>query len=498
MYVIGLDVGTTRTKATLFDIDGTVVATAYREYPLLAFSDGGIEQRAQDWWSALVDTIKEVSSTIRQKDDIRALSISTQGGSCVLTDKDGNALANVQSWMDARPAAFLDKMDGISSYFRSAIGRNLSGMQMLAPRALWYQEKEPDLWKRAERFLTTADYLNLRLTGNAVTDQTNAAATFLYNMEQKGWDHRILEYCNIKPSMMSDVIRSGERVGNLKKNVADELDLSEKTIVASGAQDQYASAVGAGAMNDGDVILGTGTSWVVLAISDHLEADSYIGYSPHAIDGKYGIMKSLSTGGIGMEWFKRNFFSDSAEANTKETFKQIDAEAQKRLTNSPDLFFFPYFNGQTFPHYKPDTRASFMGVSLHHDKYDLGLAIMEGVVFDAALILKEFRRRKYATDRVKFIGGASKSHLWTSILQNVIGLPIEVFRQLEVGCAGAAAFAAVAAGMSSSIRDAAALFSNAHLELIAPSEDAMHVYYQAKSKQYEKLLSNIEAFYEMT
>jgi len=501
VYILGADIGTTGTKTMLIGEAGAREGYAYQEYPLITLADGGIEQRAQDWWLTLAGTVREATAGIAGKHQIKALSLSTQGGSCVLLDGNDEPLINAHSWMDNRPDSVLGAFSDMDErYFYQASGWRLSGL-MMAARAVWFRRNRPEAWARAKRYLTTADYVNLRLTGRAAIDPTNAAMTQLFDIRTMDWDDKILAAAGVPRSLLPDIVPSGEVIGTLTPAAAKELGLNEGTLVVSGAHDQYAAAVGAGAFEPGDMLLSTGTAWVLMGIAGKLTYDyeDFLGVGNHALKGLFGALTSIPTAGAGLEWYRKNFAEQEMKggALSRVSFKKLDGAAEARIEKNAGLFFFPQFNGRLFPRWTPKSKASFMGLSLEHDSYDMALAIMEGVAFDMMMNIEAYAAKGFPCEQLKLLGGASKSRLWTDILRDVTGLPLMRFREADVTCLGAASLAAAGCGLFPTVRDAAQTITKGAVECMDAPAGGRREHYAKKFSLYKARLPEVERFYQI-
>lgn len=498
MYVLGVDIGTTGTKTMLIGETGRHEGYAYQDYPLIALADGGIEQRAQDWWRTLVSTVREATSGVAHKEEIKALSLSTQGGSCVLLGDNGLPLDNAHTWMDKRPDSVLGAFAGMEKHFYRTSGWPLGGA-MMAARAVWFQRNRPGIWARARRYFTTADYASLRLTGRAAIDATNAAMTQLFDIRSMDWDDAILSAAGVPRSMLPDIVSSGNPIGTLTPEAAEDLGLAEGTLVVSGAHDQYAAAVGAGVYEPGDMMLSGGTAWVLLGITGKLayDEDDCLCVGNHALPGIFGALSSIPTAGIGLEWCRKNFMKTQVQDGVQSliSYEALNEAAEARIRKDADLFFFPHFGGRGFPRWAPNSKGSFMGLSLEHDSYDMALAIMEGVAYDAAINIEAYAAKGFPCERLSLLGGASKSRLWTDILRHTTGLPLARFREADVACFGAAAFAATACGMFPSVRIAAKAINRCSVELLGEPGGPLREHYAQKYERYKKRLPFVEGFY---
>lgn len=498
MYVLGIDIGTTGTKSMLISSKGEVLTSAYREYGLIT-PGNFVEQKAEDWWTTVVDTVKECMQSLSDSSQVVALSMSTQGASMALCDKDGSPMGNAITWMDNRGAECVETLDAKLPkdfvYLTTGWGTSAA---LMATKILWLSKHNPEALKATHKILTTVDFVNYKFTGRYAIDQTNAGITQLFDINKQCWSAEILEACGITEEILPEVVPSGEVIGTLTAEAAAELGLTTATKVVSGFHDQYAAATGAGALSAGDVLLSTGTAWAPLGISDKLLYDttSHLVVGNHVNPGLYGTLCTVATAGVGLEWLRRNFGRQKIEGGSLrlDSFAEIDMEAKKRRENTKDLFFFPFFNGSGFPRWNDSVKATFAGLSLSHDVYDMALAVMEGVAFAMAEVLDGYAKKGLVPKSLRLVGGASKSPLWTEIISNVTGLPITRFKEANIACIGAAAAAGFGCGMFSSFAEASEMMFDV-TEHPAPS-GALRDYYEEKYARYLKMAPAMEEMYQ--
>ncbi len=501
MYVLGVDIGTTSTKAMLADERGRVAAASGNvSYPLLTPGEGRVEQRAQDWWDTFVKASRECLGQVPDPEAVKAVSFSTQGGSIVFTDGKGEPLSNASVWMDGRGRDYLpDYIETLGErHVYHASGWRIGGAMAMA-KLPWYREHEPRLLRDAKKLLTTADYVSFKLTGRYTIDGTNAAMTQLYNIQTEDWDETILDAAGISRDLLPEPVRPGEPLGTLTEEAAAALGLPRSVLVVAGAHDQYCAATGSGALNDGDILLSTGTAWVALGISEKLifDDEGYIGVGRHVLPGLYGALVSVPTAGVGLEWLRNGFAPQRlAEGElTRESFAMIDREAAGRRQKAKELYFYPHFGGSGYPRWSRGSRSSLMGLRLEHDFYDVALAVMEGVAFDVNLVLEAFAEKGMTGKRLKLLGGASKSPLWTEIVSAVTGLPIDKYTEANVACMGAACLAGTGCGMFPSVREAAATIAS-YERLEAPAGE-LRRFYKEKYEGYKRGLDFVEEYYHI-
>lgn len=476
--VIGLDVGTTGTKAAVCDPQGRVLGKAYCEYDLHFTKDGGVEQNAADWIGAVRTTVREaVAASGATPDSIAAISLSTQGGSVWARGEHGEALTPVMTWMDGRAHAEADDL-------RMLAGERLyraSGWQVGAgfdaAKLLWLRRNRPEVFEKAVGFDTTLETVNRYLTGKSVTDPTNAAIRILYNIRERRYDPEILSLLGLDESRLPEVLPTGTVIGSLTDRAARELGLPRSVLVCNGAHDQYCASLGAGAIRAGDVLVATGTAWVVLGITDRLIfSGNHISPGIHPVEGLYGAMASLVSAGSVLKWYKNLVGSD---------YGTLDAGAETHRDRAKDLFFIPYLAGAGFPHENPDEPARVIGLKLSHDRYDLARALMEGVAFEARWVLEELKRLGCPAGKLIMTGRTAHSNLWRGILRDVTGCEILVTEEADTCCIGAAMLASVGAGIRSSLSEAAEQMTRIAVRDLPQAEGV--AFYNEKYRRYREL-----------
>ncbi len=448
-YLIGIDIGTTGTKALLFSEDGALLGQAYRAYPLFTPAVGQSEQAAEDWWGAVVDTVRALCEGKEIGKEVLAISLSTQGGTLVPVDKTGKPLRNAIVWNDGRAsaqrAAFQKEVGDARMYEKT--GWPLSdGLPALLIR--WLKQNEPSVFEETAGFLTVPDYISLKMTGIEAIDPSNAGINQFTNIQTLTYDKDLLHFSGISEEKLPKIKKSGEVIGHLLPEAAEALGLSTDTVLVSGAHDQYAVALGAGATEAGDMLIGSGTCWAVTALSDTLDFTRGLSQSVSAIAGLYGSLWSLSSGGACLDWLRGNVASPHAEGAID--YKTLNEEVEKRQAAAEGLFFFPFSAAGGGK--EPFRRATFTGLDLSHDRFHMARAVMEGVCFEIAWMLESFSQ-KPKEGGIKLTGGATKSRPWVDLISNILGLPVRIPAVADLACVGASILAGVGAGVYESAEE---------------------------------------------
>jgi len=475
MSVLGIDIGTTGCKAILIDRENAVIGHGYAGYGYKSYGDGRVEQNPEDWYQAMTEAAKQALKG-HDAEYIQAISMSTQGGSSCLLDENDNIITPAITWMDSRAERQADELDELlgGDYIYLTTGwKSHAGLDMA--KARWIQENEPAWMEKAKYFVSTLEYIQFRLTGVMSIDPTNAAMRQMMNLQTLTWDSRILSAVTLEQEKLPPITPVGTFLGPLLPQAALEMGLTTHTVVFQGAHDQYCGALGSTAFHPGDLMVSTGTAWVILATVDHVVSTStYISPGPHVLPGVYGALASLSTGGAALDWIK---------SNAKDlTYLKIDEYAHCCHEGNRNLLFYPYLTGAGYPIWKSSFKASFLGLELYHTSEDLAVACMESIAFQLRLMIEDYEKNSIAVNCIKITGGAAKSSAWLKIIQSVIRRPVYVAEVKDAACIGAAAIAGVGVGMYADYDEAVS-----HFTRLTPVESAssdMNSYYEKKYKKF--------------
>ena len=441
-YLLGVDVGTTGTKSLLFSEDGRLLGHAYRGYETKTPGVSRSEQNAEDWWQAVVQTVREACGGEEIGRNVAAISLSLQGGTMVAVDENGQQVRPAMVWSDKRcqqqQEAFLKEIGDDRTMYETTgwhLGRGLNALQIR-----WMKDNEPEVFAKTAMFLSVPDYIALRMTGIPAVDLSNAGINQLADIRKEAYDPKLLQFTGITQEKLGKIVHSGDVIGCLTQEAADVLGLTTDNVLVAGAHDQYAVAVGAGACKAGDMVIGSGTAWVVTAIGDQPDFSSGLNQSVSAVPGLWGSLWSLGSGGVCLEWLRKQIGSSDEVL----PYDLINQEIQTRGAAEEGLYFVPFT--AKISKERQLTKGTFLGMSLSHDKFHLARAIMEGVVFQIRWMTELFGIQPSA-DGIKLAGGATKSLPWCQLLADIFGLPVKIPEVADLACVGAAVIAGVGSGV---------------------------------------------------
>ena len=445
-YYIGVDLGTSAVKLLLMDQDGNVVNTVSREYPLYFPYPGWSEQKPEDWWEQTKEGIRHLVEPV-DSSLVAGISFGGQMHGLVILDEQDRVIRPAILWNDGRTGKQTDYLNQvIGKETLSKYTANIAFAGFTAPKILWVKENEPENFSRICKIMLPKDYLAYCLTGVHCCDYSDASGMLLLDVQHKCWSEEMLEICGIRKEQMPALFESYEKVGTLKPEVAKELGLSENCIVAAGAGDNAAAAVGTGTVGDGQCNVSLGTSGTVFISSKEFGVDP--NNALHAFahsDGHFHLMGCILSAASCNKWWMDEILKTKDYAGEQKGIQTLGEN---------QVFYLPYLMGERSPHNNPDARAMFVGMSMDTTREDMTLAVLEGVAFGLRDSLEVARSLGIRIDSSRICGGGAKSPLWRQIIAAVMNVKLEIIESEEGPGYGAAILAAVGCGTFESVESA--------------------------------------------
>ncbi|HPO16888.1 MAG TPA: xylulokinase [Candidatus Hydrogenedentes bacterium] len=501
--VLGLDVGTSGTKAIAMNAEGKLLASALVEYPLYSPKPNWAEQDPADWKRAAFDALKQLAGRINPR-EVKALGLTGQMHGSVFLDAKNQVLRNALLWCDQRTAdqcAAITEKVGEKRLLEMVSNPALTGFT--APKILWLRDHEPALYDRLKKVLLPKDYIRFELTGEFATDVADASGTLLFDVKNRCWHKELMSVLGIDPEFMPASYEGPEITGYLSKDAAKKTGLPAGIPVVAGGGDQAAGGVGCGIVRTGVISASLGTSGVVFAFADTVSTDpeGRVHTFCHSVPGKWHVMGVMLSAGGALQWF-RNTLCQSERAVGEQTgvdpYEYITAEAAQVPVGCEGLIFLPYLTGERTPHKDPYAKAAFLGLSLRHTKAYMARAVLEGVAFGMRDSLEIMRGMGITTSEVRASGGGARSSVWKQILADTGRVPMVTINVDEGPSYGAAILASVAAGMYANVEEAcdAIIHETARLEPnpknLAPYDQWFKEYqaaYQALAPSFRRIAS---------
>ncbi|MBR4656242.1 MAG: FGGY-family carbohydrate kinase [Oscillospiraceae bacterium] len=477
MYIIIYDFGTSSVKTCLFDVDSEIrlVSSATASYGLYISDDGGAEQDAEEWWAALCSTTREL---FRKSDvkpgEIEGMAACTQFQGSVFVDENGVALRRPMNYLDQRGVKEykacmgrgIVKVSGCSLYklVRNLIVNYAGSTSAKDPvwKYKWVENNEPEVYRKAYKWLDVCDYLLARLTGRIVRTADSAFATFLYDTRKgkEGWNKGLLKMYKLDPKHMPDLIESTDLAGGLTEQAANDLGLVKGIPVFGGGGDTTFVNIGAGCTRPGDTHIYVGTSGWVSTFLDRQTVDinAMITGVLSAKRGYFNYYAELETAGKCFEWVMDHLALDEVgvylehtrvtdvESRYKSLYDYLSEEVSKVPPGANGVIFTPWLHGNRCPFEDSKAGGMFFNLRIENGKRDMIRAVLEGICYHLRWLLECEAKKVKTSDPIRFVGGGALSPVTCQMLADITGRTIETINNTrEVGAIGAAL--AVASGV---------------------------------------------------
>lgn len=487
MLYIGVDLGTSAVKLLLMNEKGEILNITSKEYPIFFPKPGWSEQNPTDWWEKSVEGIKELTKDY-DKSQVAGISFGGQMHGLVILDENDEVIRPALLWNDGRTAAETDYLnEKIGKDKLSQYTANIAFTGFTAPKILWIKNNEPDNFAKIKKIMLPKDYLAYKMTGNHCTDASDASGMLLFDVKNRCWSKEMMEICSVKEEQLAKVYESYEAVGHLTPEAAEALGLSTDVVVAAGAGDNAAAAVGTGTVGDGSCNISLGTSGTIFISSKNFGVDENNALHSFAhADGKYHLMGCMLSAASCNKWWIDTIIGTNDYAKEQESITKLGEN---------NVYFLPYLMGERSPHNDPDARGTFIGMTMDTTRSDMTQAVLEGVAFALRDSLEVARKLGIKIDRSKICGGGAKSPLWKKIIANVLNVKIDVIESEEGPALGGAMLAAVACKEFDSVEAAADAIVKI-TDTIEPDEKLVEAY-NKKYNVFKQLYPQLKPIYKV-
>jgi len=450
--LLGLDIGTTGCKASIFNDNGLLIAKTAREYEVDFPNPGWAEQDAEKVWQLAQICVQQVLTDCRQR-DVAAIGLSVQGEAVMPVDKAGRALRPAILGMDTRTkeqnAWLVNKLG--ERYLFDHTGMPVHTINTL-PKLLWLKQNEPELWRQAWKFLLYEDFIIHKMTGIAVISRCLASRTQVYDLVEDRWSDEILDALDLDSGRLSLVQPSGHPAGYMQANLAKELGFSKPPLVTTGGHDQACGALGVGLIQPGLAVVSSGTAEVVeVAMSTPVINETLykgnISIYAHTVPGLYVSMTLNHSGGLLLRWFRDRF----CQSEMEHAARSGDDAYNLMLKRAPDgptgILVLPHFSGSGTPTFDTLSKGAILGLTFATGKAELAKAILEGLTYELRINLDLLKNGGIEIKELRAIGGGAKSDLWLQLKADITGIPVLKPEVTEAASWGAAILGGVGAGI---------------------------------------------------
>ena len=500
MLYIGIDIGTTSTKALLFDEKGNVLGKSSHGYDILSPAPNKKEQDPDVLYQAVLAVLSELADKAKEaRQTIEFISFSAVMHSLIAVDKEGKPLTNCMIWADGRSAEYANEFKkngkGIELYKKT--GTPCHPMSPLY-KIMWLRDHEEEIFAKTEKFISIKEYVIFKLFGKYIVDYSIASATGLFNIHELHWEEEAIKAAGITADKLSEAVPTTYKLQGINEEVANEIGIDKNTWVVVGASDGCLANLGSNGIKVGSVVVTIGTSGAIRIVSDKPLIDHEGRTFCYLLtEDNYVAGGAINNGGMAYRWFRDNFGEkemDKAKDQGKDPYYFINEMIRETEAGSNGLLFIPFLSGERAPYWNADLRGSFFGISDTHKKRHFARAVIEGISFainDVFAILKEYAGK---VDTIYVNGGFTKSKTWVQILCDVLGVPIIVSDNYESPCLGACMLGMLALKKVNDLSELSYLLEDGDHYAVSGN----HPLYQKLFKIYQNVIAgSMENFMEL-
>ena len=480
MY-IGIDLGTSGAKVILLGEQGEVLATATdpltvsRPHPLWS------EQDPEHWWQATDRAMKALSAQ-HALHQVKAIGLAGQMHGATLLDNQQQVLRPAILWNDGRCGAECALLEQRVPDSRQITG-NLMMPGFTAPKLLWVERHEPEIFAKIDKILLPKDYLRLRMTGDFASDMSDAAGTMWLDVAKRDWSDTLLKACHLSRQQMPILFEGCDITGMLKPDVAQAWNMPVVPVVAGGG-DNAAGAVGVGIVEANQAMLSLGTSGVYFAVSEGFlsKPESAVHSFCHALPDRWHLMSVMLSAASCLDW--------AARLTGLGTVPALIAAAEHANEEADTVWFLPYLSGERTPHNNPNAKGVFFGLTHQHGPAELARAVLEGVGYALAEGMDVVHSCGIKPQSVTLIGGGARSPYWRQMLADISGQTLDYRTGGDVGPAlGAARLAQIALSPGQSLTT---LLPQLPLEQRHTPDSARHQRYAERRPMFKQIYQQLQ------
>ncbi|KGP72836.1 gluconokinase [Pontibacillus yanchengensis] len=481
LYTIGLDIGTTSTKAVVFQYDGNVVSEYEVGYELDQTHPGFAEQDANEIYEAATSAIR---NAIQQEDvpeeSISAVGMSAAMHSLICVDDKGRALSPSITWADRRSVEEAKQLQKEERDIYLRTGTPLHPMSPFA-KLLWMKQNDYEPYHQASKFVSIKEYLIYRWFGEFVVDYSVAASSGFYDIHKQEWDEHALELAGITTTQLSHIVPETYQLKGLSDEAAEKMGLLSTTPFIAGGSDGPLANLGIGAIEPGETAITIGTSGAIRqftakpSVDDRQEVFCYSFSEDLWITGG-----PTNNGGIVLNWLKDLFSNEGYVLS----FDQLNHLAAEAPAGSDGLLFLPHLNGERAPFWDANAKANYIGLRSTHEKKHMIRAGMEGVIYSIYHIAHVLERLGNHHETLYASGGFARSPLWLQMLSDVFGKPVHVPKSHQSSAWGAAWTALYSIGEVDSLES---IKSSIPMQTSVQPDMSQHEIYQQMFAVYQTI-----------
>ena len=484
--LLAFDLGTSGVKCSLFDKAGQLLGSRYGEYETFYPHPDWRQQRPMDWIEKIVEACSALKDEVPEA-EICGIGVSGHSLGALPVDAEGNLLTEfIPIWSDARARAQAERFFKTADHkeWYETTGNGFPAELYSLFKIMWYQDNEPQVYEKADKFIGTKDFVNLYLTGNAVTDVSYASGCGLYDLKKCCYREDYAKIAGVDLQKMPEIYPSHAIIGHVTAQAAAQLGIAEGIPVVAGGVDNACMALGAGCFEEGDVYASLGSSaWITASANEPVVDYQNMVYTfAHCVPGNFIPSLGIFASGSALAWAADNFFPDIDGSGR---FDRIGELAAQSVAGANGLMYNPCLAGGSSADKSPNIRGCLFNMELGHTRADVARAAFEGIAMHLYATAEPLEKSGQLGKRLLVVGGGAKGAFARQTYADVFGKEVAVSRvRQDAASLGAAALAAVGSGLWESFLP----LREVHKDLtICQPDMENHKYYQKVLPVYKKL-----------
>lgn len=480
-YMLGVDIGTTSTKAVLFSEKGEVIQQENVGYPLHTPDISTAEQDPVEIYMAVLTVITKIMKPHQQK-KLAFISFSSAMHSVIAIDENDEPLTPCITWADNRSEAWAHKikaeLNGHEIYKRT--GTPIHPMSPLS-KITWLVNERPEIAAKAKKYIGIKEFIFKKFFDEYVVDHSLASAMGMMNLQKLDWDEEALQIAGINKNQLSELVSTTKIFTGINPEIAKQLGINPQTPFVIGASDGVLSNLGVNAIGKGEIAVTIGTSGAIRTIIDQPQTDEKGRIFCYALTENHWVIGGpVNNGGMVLRWIRDEFAASEVETAKRlgiDPYNVLTKIAERVRPGSEGLLFHPYLAGERAPLWNPDVRGSFFGLTMSHKKEHMIRAALEGVIFNLyTVFLALTEAMETPVTRIQATGGFARSDVWRQMMSDIFDLEVVVPESYESSCLGACILGLYATGKIDSFEVASEMIGSTHKH--TPDEDAAKEYRQ--------------------
>jgi len=482
-YMLGVDIGTTTTKAVLFSEHGKVIQQDSIGYPLYTPDISTAEQNPDEIFQAVLQVITNIMKHHSDK-PLLFVSFSSAMHSIIAVDENDIPLTPVITWADNRSEAWAlkikDEWNGLEVYKRT--GTPIHPMSPLS-KITWLVNEHPEIARKTKKYIGIKEYIFKKFFNQYVVDHSLASAMGMMNLHTLDWDEEALNIAGITRAQLSTLVPTTTLFKNCHVDLAKQMGIDPQTPFVIGASDGVLSNLGVNAIRKGEIAVTIGTSGAIRTIIDKPKTDVKGRIFCYALTENHWVIGGpVNNGGMVLRWIRDEFASSEVETAKRlgvDSYEVLTKIAERVRPGADGLLFHPYLSGERAPLWNPNARGSFFGLTLSHKKEHMIRAALEGVIYNLYTVyLALLEYMESPVTRIQATGGFSRSVIWRQMMADIFESEVTVPESYESSCLGACILGLYALGKINSFEIAADMVGDTYTH--TPIEEA--------AKEYRQLL----------